>query len=476
MTKITQAALKGNISPAEIDADIADNIRKMEARKRPPAPAPDHPDNFPIDTLPLKLQELITGAEPALGIPPDFLAAAVIAAAGIAAGATYCLELKPGTTQRPVVYLVLVGLPNSNKSGALSLALKPLMDADAEAYKAYRAAKAEFDAIASLSKQDRQAQGVTEIPDAPAFKKCLVNDATPEALTSLHMCNLRGIAAHRDELSGWIADFNKYRAGSDEQFWLSNWSGLPIAVDRKSSDPIYISNPAISVVGTIQPGVLEGLAKGERAANGFIDRLLFCWPEGLEKPRWTAEDMGLYLLGDYAAAIGRIAALGFDPDGKPNALKLAPDARAMLFDFFNRENKPLCDAAPNEALQGIYGKFDLHAARLAIALHLLAWAYGDEAAPPLEVQADTVLNAILAARYFRGQALKAYKRLHEADPVDRLPRDKRELYDALPEEFPTAGGVEIAGGMGMAQRTFKRLLGRKDLFEKVARGQYRKLL
>jgi hypothetical protein len=475
--KDTKVIPMGQITPAELAADIAGNIRKMEAAKRTPKASPAVQTKFPIDIFPLKLQELIKGAEPALGIPPDFLAAAVLAAVGIAAGATYRLELKPGSTQKPVFYLVLIGLPNSNKSGALNLALKPIMDKDGESFKAYRAAKAEFDAIASLSKKERQGQGITEMPPAPVYQKSLVSDCTPEALTSVHMGNLRGIGVYRDELAGWVKDFNRYHQGSEQEFWLSNWSGMPISIDRKTSEPIHIMHPAISVTGTIQPGVLEGLAKGERAANGFVDRLLFAWPDGLEKPEWQAAKIELYLLDDYSNAIGRLLGLSWSDGEGPNTLKLAPDAKTRLFEFFNVENKQLCDDADNELLQGIYGKFDFHTARLAAALHLLAWAYGSDAAPPLEVQADTVRSAIKAAQYFRGQSLKVYERLHKSDPIERLPRDKREVYDELPEQFQTADGQAIAQKHGMPGRTFRLFLqsGKGKLFDNPSRGKWEKL-
>ena len=80
----------------------------------------------------------------------------------------------------------------------------------------------------------------------------------------------------------WFKNFNRYNKGSEEQFWLSVWSGKAIRINRKTTEPTYITKPFISVIGTIQPGVLNDLADN-RTENGFLDRLLFVAPENLTK-------------------------------------------------------------------------------------------------------------------------------------------------------------------------------------------------
>jgi hypothetical protein len=482
MSKVTaiqpkmQVANGTKITAAQLDADVVSNLKAMKPSAPNDVAAIPTEKAFPLAVFPPKLEELIKGAEHALGMHPDFFASAVVAATGIAVGATYQVELKKGAYQKPVFYVVLIGLPNSNKTAPLQLALKPIMDRDADNYDSYRTAKAEYDAIKDLPPKDRVSAGYEkELPDKPIFEKALVSDYTQEALATVHLNNLRGIAVYRDELTGWVKDFNRYHQGSEQEFWLSNWSGQPIDVDRLSRDPIKIRRPAISVVGTIQPGVLEGLAKGDRAANGFMDRLLFSWPERRAKPTWNNEEIQLYLLEDYHAAIKRLLNLSWNEDKKPHTLKLSAEAQELLFGFFNDENKRICDTAENEFLMGMHGKFDFHTARLVVAMHMLQWAYGKEIEPPMEIAADTVKKAIRVARYFRGQSLKVYERLHEASPIDRLPSDKQRIYDALPNRFNTADGIDIAKNRGMNQKTFQRLLADREIFEKIGHGLYCKI-
>ena len=62
--------------------------------------------------------------------------------------------------------------------------------------------------------------------------------------------------------------------------------------DRKNcQNSIFIKRPFISVVGTIQKRLLTELANGERAANGFIDRILFAMTKSNGKPRWNEDEV-----------------------------------------------------------------------------------------------------------------------------------------------------------------------------------------
>jgi len=464
----------GNITEAELLADIQQNKNgaPKKAQKRPRKAA----KGFPLDILPPKLEELVKGAETALGTPPDFLGASCLLAAAIAAGNTYQLEIKRAVIQRAIFYLVLVGNPNSNKSGALSFALRPIDKRDGESYDEYKAQLAEYEAIQGMGRKERQEAGITEKPPPPVYCRSLVSDITPEALANVLESNPRGIAVNRDELAGWVKDFNRYHQGGEQEMWLSAWNGKSLVIDRKTSGPLRIPNAFICVAGTIQPAVVEELANGNRAMNGFIDRLLFVWPDGLEKPEWTDDEINLPLLEAYQGAISRLLDLTFTPERTANTLTLEAGAKKRLFQFFNQENKPLCDEAENELLAGIYGKFDIHAARLVIALHLLWWAYqGEGGQPPQQVEKSTVERAVRAATYFRTQALKVYNRLHNESPVDKLPADKRKVYEALPETFQKGDGQDIAERLGIHPKTFSRFLNERKLFEKLKHGVYAKI-
>lgn len=430
--------------------------------------------SFPLEVFPPQIRAFVTSAEKALGTPIDFMASAILFAASVAIGNTHLLELKRGSRQSGLLFMILIGNPNSNKTKALKVPLRPIFDRDSASYEDYRRDKSEYEVVQTLSQKERREAGITEAMDRPYWRKIIIQDATPEAVASVHLNNLRGIAIYRDEIAGWFKGFNRYNSGGEQEFWLSTWSGTPISVDRKTSDPIHIRRPFIPIAGTIQPAILEELAKENRQSNGFIDRLLFVWPDGLEKPLWTEEEIPLSIREKYDAGLNKLLDLTFDEDNQPHLLHLSREAKCRLFRFFNQENKPLCDEAENELLKGIYGKFDLHTARFCLILHLLWWAFG--AGEKERIELPTVERAIQLAECFRANAHKVYDRLQNDDPVDRLTRDKRKVYEALPAVFQTGDGIAIAERLGMKDRTFKRLLKNKHLFEKLSHGNYEKLL
>jgi hypothetical protein len=460
-------------------SDLKNNIRHLELESKGTSQKNNKSDldeaRFPVDVFPLKLQELISGAETALGLNPCFFSTSILFAAASAIGNTYRLEVKKGYYQRPILYLVLVGNPNTNKSGALRFALDPIKKADQAKYEKYKSEKEEYDFANDLSKRDKEEAGLKGAVPPPIYSRTLVSDITPEALASVHLDNLRGVSVFRDELSGWVKDFNRYRKGGEMEMWLSCWNGETLIIDRKSGEPIRIQNSFIGVAGTIQPGVLGNLGKGDRSSNGFIDRLLFSWPMGQEKVEWTEDEINLPLLESYENAINRLLSLSMDTEGKLNTLSLSKEARESLFHFFNKENKRLCDEAENDTLKGIYGKFDIHTIRFIIVLHLLHWSYKETGiSPSTIIKEETVQMAIRVSRYFQKQALKVYEKLHNESPIDQLRKDRQNLYKALPDQFKKKDGEEIALSLGMKKRTFSRFLNDEGCIEKVAHGIYAK--
>ena len=88
---------------------------------------------------------------------------------------------------------------------------------------------------------------------------------------------------------------------------MSVFNAKPTISDRKSTQSsIFIKRPYISVVGTIQQKILGELGKGERASNGFIDRILFVMPQSVQKSRWSDRETPEELEQEWQHIIGRL--------------------------------------------------------------------------------------------------------------------------------------------------------------------------
>ena len=114
-------------------------------------------------------------------------------------------------------------------------------------------------------------------------------DTTVEALASNLEDSPKGILYFRDELTAWVRSLDMYRGrGNDRQFYLSAWSSEMVKVDRKSAHgrPIVLPHPFISVLGGIQPDMLHELVTLDGCEDGFIDRILFAYPNEAEIRGW----------------------------------------------------------------------------------------------------------------------------------------------------------------------------------------------
>lgn len=471
-----------NINPQfELDGFGVDNIPSTKfinyfesLTQQSPAAEKESKSIFPFEVLPLPVQKIITATCENLNYPIDFTGASMLYAVSVAIGNTYRVELMRGWSENAVLYLAIVGRPGTNKSHPLSFALKPIEEQDAQTFRQYEQQKKEYDAVVSLTKKEREQQGVDE-PVKPVCKQYLVTDFTPEALTDIHKFNKRGIGVYTDELAGWFKNFNRYNKGSEEQFWLSVFSGKPIRVSRKTSDPTYIPLPHISVAGTIQNGLLNELAKDNRTENGFTDRLLFVFPDNLKRKYWNETDIDPILIENWSSIISSLLNLSFQcddaQDPKPEILRFNPNAKELLYKW-QRENTDLCNKPENELISGIYAKAEIYAIRFSLILQLLQYACGED--DKTEISIEAVHGALKLVEYFKNSAIKVHSIVSNTSPLDKLPIDKQSLYNALPDYFTTHEGIKVAEGLGMAERTFKYFISSRDLFRNTKRGEYEK--
>lgn len=431
--------------------------------------------SFPVDVFPESVREIIETTNTCLLFPIDFTAAAVLFAASVAIGNTHRAEHLKGWQENAVIYLALVGPPGTNKSHPVTWALKPIEQQDKKGYEKYKAEKEQYDYVSKLTPKERDAQGYDE-PENPKWEQYLVTDFTPESLAEVHKHNVRGIGVYVDELATWFKNFNRYSKGSDEQFWLSNWSGKPIRINRKTTEPTYIPLPFIPVIGTIQPGVVKEMAVNRRE-NGFMDRILFAAPDSLKKDYWSESELDPQIPKNWEVIILKLIGMELprDEEGnlKPTVLKFTPDAKKILFEW-QREMTDQYNDLDDDSLKGIYAKIEMYVIRFSLILELLQYACSESDKQAIGIK--SVQGAIKLVKYFKKTAFKVNSIIDNTDPLEQLTETQRSLYESLPDTFTKKEGEFIAGSIDVSERTFKRFVGKKDLFQRVEHGKYRKLL
>ncbi|GEM_PF-388873 len=386
--------------------------------------------DFPVFVFPDAIQNIIFSANETLKFPVDYLSASILFAASVAIGNSVKIKVKTGWSENALLYLAIVGRAGINKSHPLSFALDPLFDIDKLNFKAYETEYTKYEQLAELTTKERKELG-EEKPMKPDLKQMIVSDFTPEALNEVHNANKRGLGLYKDELAGWINEFNRYHKGGDQQFWLSNWSGKAIKVNRKSSKPIFIAKPFISVCGTIQTAILDELSKDKMNKNGFTDRILFVFPDDLKKPYFDENEIPQNLIDTYKEIIIRIKnfSAGIDEDGETlfKILDFAQDAKDNFIDWQNYNADLINDYKTPEPIKSMYSKLDVYISRFALILSVLYWACGDDDLKSVKLKAVT--GAINLVEYFRSSAIKVNHIIENATPSGNL--DKKSVAKLL---------------------------------------------
>ena len=476
MANITSPAPLATVNTymvAEIEAEASHLITRPVEDDRPKA------QGFPIYALPDGLQRIAANLRDTIGFPIDYTASAMLFTASVAVGTSLGISPKRGWVELATLWFAFVGRPGTTKSHPLNRLLLPLYARDRESIQAFASELRDYEAELKLSKKDKD----REAPTPPTCAQHLVGDTTPEALAEVLGKNLRGIGQHCDELSGWVADFGRYSKGGDAQRYMSMWSAQPLRVNRvKTSMPLYVHRPFVSVCGTIQPGVLGGLVSDGRGVNGFIDRMLFAFPEEQKMAAWSEDEPAEWIAAHWNQFILKLLSIPPPDEGtNPILLRFTTDAKQLWvkhhakmkteIDNLNRDG--------DEARAGHRTKMLIYTLRFALLDAAMQWASSDGYDEPAEVDIASLGAAIALAEYYTTTSDKVLFTLHDSTPVDRLTGDKLTLYDALANEFTTAKAILKADELGFSERTTKRLLNewkREKLLKREGQGRYSKLL
>ncbi|MDH6312650.1 hypothetical protein M2137_001425 [Parabacteroides sp. PFB2-10] len=436
--------------------------------------------DYPVQVFPHHIQDIIYATGECLNYPIDYIAASLCFVLSVGIGNTHVAKLKEGWSERAILYIALIGRPGVNKSHPLSFAFHPLFEHDAKNAVTFKKEIKEYEQLLYLSRKEREEQGINELPNEPVLKKFVVSDITPESLAFIHENNKRGICLYTDELASWFKNFNRYTKGSEEQFWLSLYNGKPIILDRRGSkNSVSVKNSFIGVIGTIQHGVLREMAKGERNQNGFLDRILFVLPNNLEKQYWSEQHLSRHVIPTWNNLMQKLINQEYltDDNGDiiPVELYFQEDARKRLYDW-QRENTDQCNREINETLMGIYSKLEIYAIRFCLILQVARWLCGEASKDSIDLV--SVEGAIELVGYYQKTARKVQQIIASSATLEQLPSDKQRLYNALPSDFSTAEGIQVASQFSISADSFKRMLSdfKDGLLDNYKHGRYRKLL
>jgi len=425
---------------------------------------------YPVDALPEPLASFVAEAAAAIGCDPSYVALPLLTAAGAAIGTTRRLELKAGHAVPPILWSVVVGESGTSKSPALRAALEHVRGHEKKLREVSALARREYESKVEVYEKERsawrgQTKATVEPPERPAepvSRRALVTETTVEALAVKLADNERGLLLARDELAGWLNGLDRYASksgggGSDESFYLSAYNAEPHAVDRRTGDrrEIYVSQAALWITGSIQPGILRRALGQERRESGLLSRLLLTAPP--PRPvKWSEEEVSPLTRQHLHDILDRLYDLQpeIDSEGRdePRLLRLDADAKAAYVAWHDRHCEELAELTGDRA--AAWSKLRETAARLSLIIHEIRVA-NREAVLADFVDAESMDRALRLVEWHKHETSRVYAILGQSDDeaADRQADDR------------LAAWIERRGGSVAVRDVISGLRGYKDADE-----------
>lgn len=414
---------------------------------------------FPVDVFPAEFQDYIIKSQETLSLSIDYMGCSLLWMLSLIVGNTAKLNVKTGWDERAPLWLCLVGKAGVGKSPSINQIIRPMKLINSREIKKYDAQMQKFAAYEKLGKEER---GQTEKVTKPNKSQFIVDDATIEALVQIHQDQKKSVGIFKDELSGWFNDMNKYRAGSDLQFYLSTWSCQPVHLNRKTAISNFVHHPFIPIIGGIQPGILEKFSGKEYSESGFLDRLLIAFPEmyveeyvDKEMDQQVLDRWDDLIIDFYNKVENYLLQWDSDAEIEPLKVNLSDAAKKEWIKAYNRITAMQNSSDESEFFKSMLPKQKTYIPRFALLIHLFDSWYND-GQNLTEVSTESIKKAVKLSDYFIEHAKRIKSENRETEALRKVMKGKIspfEQFQAIWEANPELPKTKIADLIGVSRNT-----------------------
>lgn len=363
---------------------------------------------FPIDIFPEPIQSYIMECHYKLDSNIDFMGSSLIWTISLIIGNSLQVEVKKGWMESASIWLAVVGRAGLGKTPSINNIIHPLERINSREIKRYLKEYEQYEFYENLTKKEKEDYPEVKKPKKSQF---IANDITIEALVDLHQESANAVGVFKDELAGWLKDMNKYRAGSDLEFWLSSWSGKSVNLNRLTRAGSFVERPFIPVLGGIQPDIFNSFYTDENKDNGFMDRMLLSFPDS-KVDEYNENELSEEILQWYKETIIYIydqvkGLIVHDDEGdiEPQVCKMNAEAKVEWARIFNDITSLQNNDSENEYLKSMYPKQKSYIPRFALLLNVFN-SFFDDSSFALEITKETMLKAERLSKYFIANAKK----------------------------------------------------------------------
>jgi hypothetical protein len=365
--------------------------------------------------LPNDLARPITQLSNWLNLKPEaYLTSLITTVSSLNKVGTF-VEVCPATDwmEPPQIYSGIVAVSSQKKSPILrAIATKPIQKLQREVKENFSAAYQEYeDRVAEWDECKREERS-TKFPDGqpekPKLRRYSFSQGTTEGLLrQLQNHPESGLLWNCDELAGLFKSANQYKGGKgdDIEQILSMYDGNPVTMLRADeSKNVDLDGCVLSILGTIQPTVLQRLMKDDEDGNGQWAR--FCWVNQPLAESQLPESGRIELTPLLSSLYEKIDNL------PPKIYKLSKEAWTLFHKEYRQlESKRIESAGKSSGLSSCYGKAEGRMARLALNLHLI-WEVMSGNTPDEFISIDVLRKAISLNRFYLAQVVSMYSEFH----------------------------------------------------------------
>lgn len=257
-----------------------------------------------------------------------------------------------------------------------------------------------------------------------------------------------GVVIVRDELVGLFKDVGRYNSSGEIENLMSSWSRQDFSIDRVNAASFEVENPFLSIIGGIQPRVMEAFGAKGFAESGFIPRWLFVVPTDSKVPDSVSEKLiDKNIENEWYSLIISLWRM------ERREFRLNSEAEQAYQGYMKRTsgimNAPDCE----DSTRAMYAKMRIYCMRFALTIHLLK--YGAKAVD--EVDRKTMDSAIMTCDCFSHWNKQALSLISGSEAKKSL--SNAELLRLLCERYDVKNQSELARLIGKSQQYVSKVLG-----------------
>jgi len=413
---------------------------------------------FPIDIFPKPIQSYISECSETLDSSIDYMGCSLLWMISLSIGNAMQIEVKKGWRELATIWVAIVGKAGIGKTPSITNIIFPIEKINNREIANFIKEYEKYEFYSNLSKKEQE-----EYPEVikPTKKQFIANDITIEALVDLHQQNDISVGVFKDELAGWFKDMNKYKAGSDLEFWLSTWSGKSVNLNRMTRAGSFVAKPLIPVLGGIQPTIFNSFYTDDNKDNGFMDRMLLSFPE-LAIEQYNDREMDSNTIQWYSDTIiaffeaVKHRMIRRDEDGniEPKIVRFGAEAKIEWKRIFNEITNIQNSNDENEYMKSMLPKQKSYIPRFALLLHTFN-AIGLDSYNFEEISKDSIIKAEKLSKYFIAMAKKVKIDSIEVAEIRTVIKSNsnkstKEKFQILFEANPDLNKKEVSEQLGVS--------------------------